>query len=115
RAKSLAQTQVWAGRDIYVEENFVGCSLYCGGTLETPPAATCSQSEVVAGVEAKLGVLASLRGSAPVVVRSRRIEAAEVQAGCAFEFGFEHKEIGADMFRVTSGVNNRGFLVIKQG
>ncbi|HWI66384.1 MAG TPA: hypothetical protein VNT75_31525, partial [Symbiobacteriaceae bacterium] len=47
RAKSLAQTQVWAGRDIYVEENFVGCSLYCGGTLETPPAATCSQSEVV--------------------------------------------------------------------
>ena len=115
RARSLAQTQVWAGRDIYVEEAFVGSALFCGGAVETPPTATGSNSEIIAGGDVKLGVLASLRGSAPVVVRARRIEAQEVQAGCALEFGFEHKEIGADMFRVTCGVNNRGFLVIKQG
>ncbi|HYF93664.1 MAG TPA: flagellar assembly protein A [Symbiobacteriaceae bacterium] len=115
RAKSLAQTQIWAGRDVYVEENFVGCSIFSGGSVETPPTATCSQSEIVAGGEVKLGVLATLRGATPVVVRARRVEAAEVQTGCAFEFGFEHKEIGAEMFRVTCGVNNRGFLVIKQG
>lgn len=115
RAKSLAQTTIWAGRDIYVEENIVGSALFCGGSVETLPGATSSQTEVVAGGEVKLGILASLRGSAPVNVRSRRIEAAEIQAGCSLEFGFERKELGTDMFKVTCGVNNRGFLVIKQG
>lgn len=115
RAKSMAQTQVWASRDIYVEENLVGCSLYAGGSVETPPTATSSQTEILAAVEVKLGVLASLRGTGPVTVRSRRIDAAEVQTGCVLGFGFEQKNIGADLFRVTCRVNNRGLLVIKQG
>jgi hypothetical protein len=115
RAQSLAQTTVWAGRDVYVEENVVGSAIYCGGDMETSDQATSSQTEIVAGGEVRLGVLASLRGTAPVIVRARRIEAAEVQSGCAFEFGFERKELGADMFKVSAGATGRGYLAIKQG
>lgn len=115
RARSLAQTEVWAGRHVYVEESFVGSTIFAGGTVETPPGATCSKSEVIAGDEVRLGVLATLRGAAPVIVRCRRIEAAEVQAGSAFEFGFDRKEISTELFRVSCRVNQRGFLAIKQG
>lgn len=115
RAKSMSQTTVWAGRDIFIDDSFVGCAFFCGGSLETPPKAQGSQSEIVAANEAKLGVLASMRGNAPVYVRSRRVEATEIQVGCALEFGAERKELGADIFRVTTGINARGFMVIKQG
>jgi hypothetical protein len=115
RARSLAQTEVWAGRNVYVEESFVGSTICAGGTVETSKTATCSKSEVIAGDEVRLGVLATMRGAAPVIVRCRRIEGEEVQGGSIFEFGFDRKEIGADLFRVACRVNQRGFLAIKQG
>ncbi|MDF2626250.1 MAG: hypothetical protein K0R39_81 [Symbiobacteriaceae bacterium] len=114
RVRSLAQTEVWAGRYVYVEESFVGSTIFAGGTVETGPAATCSQGEVMAGDSVKLGVLATLRGTAPVTVRCRHIEAAEAQAGSVFEFGADRKEIGSELFQVTCRVNQRGFLAIKQ-
>lgn len=102
QARSLFDTTVWAGRDILVLENIVGSSLFCGGMVETP---ICVQSEILAAAEIRLGILTP--GS---TVRCRLVEAGEVQAGSAFEFGGDRWEVGADLFGVTVGVTDRGML-----
>jgi hypothetical protein len=114
RAASLANTQVWAGRDVRVQEKVTTSGVFCGGGIYTPDTAALSQSELVAGGEVKVGVLASVRGTAPVVVRAGgRIEAAEVQMGCAFEFGADRKEFKSDIQAVLAGINAKGQLIIK--
>ncbi|HYG56904.1 MAG TPA: flagellar assembly protein A, partial [Symbiobacteriaceae bacterium] len=115
QARSMSQTTVWAGRNISVQNNIAGCTLFCGGTVESSSESTCTQTEIVAGTEVRLGTMASLRGTLGVSVRSRRVEAREIQVGCSLEFGSERKEIQAELFNVTVGVSGRGSLMIKQG
>jgi hypothetical protein len=115
RAASLAHSTVWAGKDIHVTEKVAGSSLFCGGSIATPETATLSQSELVAAGDVTVGILSSVRGTAPVTVRAGgRILAAEVQVGCAFEYGADHKEFKSDLLRVAAAANGKGQLVIRQ-
>jgi hypothetical protein len=115
RAASLAHTTVWAGRDIHVQEKVAGCSLFCGGSIQTLETAVLAQSELVAGGDIIVGTLTSVRGTAPVVVRAGgNILAEEVQVGCAFEYGADHKEFKHDLLRVAASANAKGQLIIKQ-
>jgi hypothetical protein len=111
---SLAHATVWAGRDITVQEKVSVSSLFAGGAIHTPETALLSQSELVAAGECKVGILSSVRGTAPVTIRAGgRIEATEVQVGCAFEFGADRKEFKSDLQSVLAGTNAKGQLVIK--
>jgi hypothetical protein len=115
RAATLSRTTVWAGQDIDVTDKVGGSALFCGGSIQTPETASLSQSDLVAAGDVIVGVLASVRGSVPVTVRAGgRILAAEVQVGCAFEFGAEHKEFKAELKRVMAGVNSKGQIMIRQ-
>jgi hypothetical protein len=114
KAGSLAHVTVWAGRDITVQEKVSVSSLFAGGSIHTPETALLSLRELVAAGECKVGTLSSVRGTAPVTIRAGgRIEATEVQVGCAFEFGADRKEFKSDLQSVLAGTNARGQLVIK--
>jgi hypothetical protein len=114
RAASLAGVTVWAGRDVHVQEKVSGSSIFCGGAIHTPDTATLSHAELVAAMEVHVGILASVRGTAPVTIRAGgRIEAVQVQMGCAFEFGADRKEFKSDLDAVLAGINAKGQMIIK--
>lgn len=115
RVASLSHTTVWAGKDIHVTEKVAGSSLFCGGAIQMPETATLSQSELVAAGDVTVGILSSVRGTVPVTVRAGgRILAEEVQVGCVFEYGADHKEFKSDLLRVAAAANSRGQLVVRQ-
>ncbi|MDF2626249.1 MAG: hypothetical protein K0R39_80 [Symbiobacteriaceae bacterium] len=114
KATSLSHATVWAGRDIVAQEKVTVSSLFAGGSIRTPETSVLSQSELVAAAEVSVGILSSVRGTAPVNIRAGgRIEVAEVQQGCAFEFGAERKEFKTDVQSVLAGINAKGQLIIK--
>lgn len=114
-ARILTHTTVWAAGDIQVAERVTNSLLYCGGSIRTPESATLTQSELVAAEEVSLGTLASVRGSAPVVVRAGgRMVIDQVQPGCVLEYGVERREVKNEMVRIVAGGNARGQLVVRQ-
>jgi len=113
--RTLTHTTVWASGDIQVEERVMNCLLYSGGSIRTPERATLTQSELVAAEEVTLGTLASVRGSAPVVVRAGgKMLIDQIQAGCVLEFGVDRREVKNEMVRIVAGGNARGQLVVRQ-
>lgn len=115
RAGALGHVTAWVGRDVHVQERVTGSSVHCGGAFRTPETATIGQTELVAAGEVKAGLLNSVRGTAPVTIRAGgRIDVAQVQVGCAFEFGAERREFKSELNAVVAGVNSKGQLIIKQ-
>ncbi|HEY8347937.1 MAG TPA: flagellar assembly protein A [Symbiobacteriaceae bacterium] len=113
--QALAHVTVWAGGDILVQERVANSALFCGGSIRTPEEAILTQSELVAGEEVTLGTLATLRGTAPVVVRAGgRMLIDQIEPGCVLEIGSDRREIKNEMIRVVAGVNARGQLVVRQ-
>jgi len=114
-ARVLTHTTVWAAGDIQVAERVANSLLYSGGSIRTPEQATLTQSELVAAEDVALGTLASVRGSAPVVVRAGgRMLIDQIQAGCVLEYGIDRREFKSEMVRIVAGGNSRGQLVVRQ-
>jgi hypothetical protein len=114
RAHGLGHCTVWAGRDIVVQEKAAGCTLYCGRDIRSPETAVFTQSDLVAGGEVVVGLLQSVRGTAPVTVRAgARVQVEEVQTGCVFEFGADQKEIKSDQQALIAGPNAKGQLIFR--
>lgn len=112
-ANALNFTVVWAGRHIAVTERAVGSALYSGDTIQTAPTASLSRTEILAGGEATLGLVVSVRGTASVNIRARRVIAEELQAGTTFEFGAERWDFKRDQMRIAVGISARGELVVR--
>lgn len=114
-ARSLSTVTAWVGRDITVQEKIATATLLAGGHVKTPEEAIITQAEIVAAGGAELGVLSTVRGSAPVTIRTGgKVEIAEAQVGVVLEFGSDRKEFKADLMKVGVGINNKGQLLIKQ-
>lgn len=114
-ARSLSAVTAWVGRDIIVQEKIASATLLAGGQVRTPEEAIITQAEIVVAGGAEIGVLSTVRGSAPVTIRTGgKLEIAEAQVGVVLEFGADRKEFKADLMKVGVGINNRGQLLIKQ-
>lgn len=114
-AGALIHVTVWAGGDIEVADRVANSFLYCGGSIRTPEKATLTQSELVAGEEVTLGILASVRGTAPVTVRAGgRMLIEQVDPGCVLEYGVDRREFKGEMIRIVAGANAKGQLVVRQ-
>jgi hypothetical protein len=113
--RSISAVTAWAARDINIAEKAGSATLLAGGQIKTPEEAVLTQVELVAAGGAELGVLSTVRGSAPVMIRTGgRLEIAEAQVGTVIEFGADHKEFKADLLKVAVGINARGQLLIRQ-
>lgn len=113
-AGSLFLTSVWSAADIRFEEKCVGSSLFCGGAISAPANSVCAQSEAVAAERVILGVVRCKHGERGVTVRSRRLEAEEIQAGTAFEFGSERVEFRSEQRHLIAGINPKGQIGYKR-
>jgi hypothetical protein len=114
-AGSLTHTKVWAGRHISARERIGGCELYAGGDIRTPEDGVLSQSDLVAAGSIDVGVLSSIRGTAPVTLRAgTQITAAEAQVGCSFEFGLDRREFKSDLLRLIATPSTKGPMQIRQ-
>ncbi|HWI66383.1 MAG TPA: hypothetical protein VNT75_31520 [Symbiobacteriaceae bacterium] len=114
KAAAFAQVTVWAGRDITIGEKASVSSFFAGGAIRSGESAVISQAELVAASDVHVGILSSVRGAAPVNIRAGgRIEALQVQQGCAFEFGADRKEFKSDIDAVLAGINAKGQLIIR--
>lgn len=110
---ALAHGRVWAAGDVSVEERCAGCSIYAGGSVLMPPTSVVTQSDIVAGDQVRVGVLATVQGTMPVTIRARRAEVEEIQPGVAFEFGASRRDLKVDKGRTLSGINASGQVLVK--
>lgn len=114
-ARSLTAVTAWVGRDILVTEKIASSTLLAGGQLKTPPEAIITQSEIVVAGGAEVGVLSTVRGTAPVTIRTgTKLEIGEAQTGVVLEFGADRKEFKADLLAFTVAINQRGQLLIQR-
>jgi hypothetical protein len=114
-ARSLTAVTAWVGRDVVVTEKIAAATILAGGQVRTPNEAIITQSELVAANGAELGVLSTVRGTAPVTIRTgSKLAIAEAQAGVVLEFGADRKEFKADLRKFTVALNQRGQLLIQR-
>lgn len=114
-AHALTAVTAWVGRDVNVTERIASTTLLIGGQVRTPAEAVITQSEIVAAGGAELGLLSTVRGSAPVTIRfGAKLEIGEAQPGVVLEFGADRKEFKADLLKFTVGLNQRGQILIQR-
>lgn len=112
-ARSLTAVTAWVGRDVIVTEKVASSTVLAGGQIKTPAEGLITQSEIVAAGGADVGVLSTVRGTAPVTIRTGgRLEIGEAQAGVVLEFGADRKEFKADLLKFAVTLNQRGQLLI---
>lgn len=112
-AHSLTAVTAWVGRDVIVTERIASTTILAGGQVKTPAEATITQSEIVAAGGAELGLLSTVRGTAPVTIRfGAKLAIGEAQQGVVLEFGADRKEFKADLLKFTVGLNQRGQILI---
>lgn len=114
-ARALTAVTAWVGRDVVVTEKIAATTILAGGQIKTPAEGVITQTEIVAAGGAELGVLSTVRGTAPVTIRTgAKLEIAEAQAGVVLEFGADRKEFKADLLTFSVALNQRGQLLIQR-